>query len=96
MVEKLYGVSLRYNKYNLAECPVLKETNKTFEVDTTNIYNFRLNSTVKKEIMRSSDVCFFYTKQEAIDFRKQKLIEDIEKLNKELSELEAKLKEEIK
>lgn len=96
MVEKLYGVSLRYNKYNLAECPVLKETDKTFDVDVSKLLGFGLSHVVRKENMCVSDYCFFYTKQEAIDFRKQKLIEDIEKLNKELSELETKLKEEIK
>lgn len=83
MQEKLYWFSLlSWNKpFEIQECKVLKETEKTFVIDGG---HFCFVSRVNKSEMCSNSERFFLDKESAIQGRKECLNSLIERANRDI------------
>lgn len=70
---KLYGVSSRFYNYEIKEFDIIKETELTYVVESSNNNCYKSKYTIRKKDMENSEYDFTLTYEDALN-RKEELI----------------------
>ena len=74
----LYALDTRWNLGQITEWEVVKETPKTYIVCRKERDFFRGTDTVRKNTMENRHLAYFYTREEAVEGYRQRLVARIE------------------